>query len=321
MKGQLSGGVLTTLTEALGTNQDNTRTAVNAAVPTLLAALGSAASSRVGARNIQSTLDSFDERVVHDIPQFLSGGGKSLLDIGTSLLGSVFGSGTLLGLSSALRSFAGLDSAKTPSLLGLLTLIMLGTLKSRTQDMGADGLTRLFEGQKQNIANTMPSGLSNTLAGVSGMREATEWVRGAIGSTYEAGRAVVSETAGVTRASAAAGASTLRWALPVLALFIVVGLLWWELGGRSTTPVTALSIGTDRMALLSRQVTDFYRSATDTFSEIKDTASAEAAIPKLRDLSTTLDSLRSSMDQLPADARPKTLRRCSTKSSSTCASS
>jgi hypothetical protein len=46
-------------------------------------------------------------------------------------------------------------------------------------------------------------------------------------------------------------------------------------------------------------------SATDTFAGIKDSSSAEAAIPKLRDLSSKLDSLRGSMDQLPPDARTK----------------
>jgi hypothetical protein len=96
--------------------------------------------------------------------------------------------------------------------------------------------------------------------------------------------------------------------LPLLAVLIVGGLLWWW-GTRSTpqrvAPVAPPTIGTDQIANLTGQVTDFFRTATDTFSGIKDTASAEAAAPKLRELSTRLDTLRGAMNQLPAEARAR----------------
>ena len=302
VKDQLAGGVLAKLPELLGTTQTTANTAVNAAVPMLLAALGSTASSRDGARNLQSTLDSFDPRVLDNIPQSLSGGGKSLLDMGTSFLASLFGGGMVSGLSGILSRFAGIDSGKSSSLLGLLTPIVLGILKNRTQGMGADGLARLLEDQKPNIINAMPSGLSSALQGVQGLGGVADWARGTVGSAYQAGRAVVSETAGTARASAAAGASALRWVLPVLALVIVAGLLWWWIGGMRTPQQTAT---VTQIAGLTGQVSDFFRSATDTFAGIKDTASAEAAVPKLRELSTRLDSMRVAMDQLPADARAR----------------
>jgi hypothetical protein len=304
VKDQLSGGILPKLAETLGANQTTANTAVSAAVPALLAALGSTASTPDGARRLASELGSVDERAVSNIPQSLSGGGASLSDLGTSLLGNLFGSGTLASLSSVLSRFAGLDSGKTSTLLGLLAPIVLGLLKRRTQGQGAEGVTRLLEGQRQNIMNAMPSGLGTALAGIAGMGTLSDWARGTAGSAYQAGRAGVHEAVGTARASAALGASARRWALPVLALLIVAGLLWWWQGGRTTT-VTTTPIGTDQVAVLTGQVSDFFRSATDTFTGIKDTASAEAAIPTLRDLSSRLDSLRGSMDQLPPDARAK----------------
>jgi hypothetical protein len=118
----------------------------------------------------------------------------------------------------------------------------------------------------------------------------------------------VSEAGRTARDAAAAGSSALRWGLPVLAVLIVGALLWWW-GTRSTpprvAPVTSPSIGADQVARLTGQVTDFFRSATDTFTGIKDVASAEAAAPKLRELSTRLDTMRIAMNQLPADARAK----------------
>jgi hypothetical protein len=113
VKDQLAGGVLAKLPEILGTTQTTANTAVSAAVPTLLAALGSNASSRDGARNLQSTLDSFDTRVLNNISQSLSGDGKSFIGIGSSLLSFPFGSGTLSGLGSILSRFTGMDKGES----------------------------------------------------------------------------------------------------------------------------------------------------------------------------------------------------------------
>jgi hypothetical protein len=300
VKNQLAGGVLAKLPELLGTSQTTANTAVNAAVPTLLAALGSTASSRDGARNIQSTLDSFDTRVLDNIPQSLSGGGTSLLNIGTSLLSSLFGSGIVSSLSSILSRFAGIDSGKSSSLLSLLAPIVMGILKNRTQGMGADGLARLLEEQKPNIANAMPSGLRGALQGVQGMGGIADWARSTIGSAYQGGRVAVSETAGTARASAAAGSSVLRWILPVLAVVIVAALLWWWNSSMRVPEQTATAT---LVTSLTGQVNDFFLSATNTFAGIKDAASAEMAVPKLRELSTRLDTMRVAMDQLPVDAR------------------
>jgi hypothetical protein len=303
VKNQLAGGVLAKLPELLGTNQTTANTAVNAAVPMLLAALGSMASSRDGARNIESTLNSFDAGVLNTIPQSISGGGKSLLDMGSSLLASLFGSGMVASLSSILSRYAGMDSGKSASLLSLLAPIVLAVLKNRTQGMAANGLAGLLEDQKQNIVNALPSGLSGALEGVQGLGGIAEWTRGSLGSAYQAGRGAVSETAGAVRASAAPRASALRWVLPVVAAVIIVaGLLWWWNNRMRVPEQTATAT---QITSLTGQVNDFFLSATNTFAGIKDAASAEAAVPRLRELSTRLDGMRVAMDQLPADARSR----------------
>jgi len=63
VQGQLSADVIGKLAGMLGTNSDTTRTAVTAAVPTLLGAFGSVASPRDGASRPASTLDSLDTSV------------------------------------------------------------------------------------------------------------------------------------------------------------------------------------------------------------------------------------------------------------------
>ena len=313
VKDQLGSNGLTRLAETLGTSRDNTSTAVNAAIPTLLTALGSVASTRDGARDLAAAVGSLDDRVLDNLPQSLSGGGRSglnLVDMGTKLLGSLLGGNTLSSLASTLGRSTGMGSGSMSSLLTLLAPVVLGVLKNRTGGMGTDAsaLASLFEGQRQNIVNALPSGLSGQLASVPGMSEAAAWVRGTAGAASQAGRAAVSEAGRTARGAAATGSSALRWALPLLAVLIVGGLLWWW-GTRSTpqqaVPVTPPAIGTDQVTRLTGQVTDFFRTATDTFTGVKDAASAEAAAPKLRELSTRLDTMRVAMNQLPADARAK----------------
>jgi hypothetical protein len=313
VKDQFGGNVLTRLAETLGTSPDNTHTAANAAIPTLLTAFGALASTRDGARNLESAVDGLDNRVLDDLPQSLSGGGRSGLnfgDIGTKLLGSLLGGNALSGLASALGRFTGQGSGTMSSLLTLLAPVVLGVLKNRTQGMGsnANALASLFEGQRQNIVNAMPSGLSDQLASVPGMSGAAAWVHSTAGSAYQSGRAAVSEAGRTARDAAAAGSSALRWGLPLLAVLIVGGLLWWW--GTRSTPQRTVSVppptvSTEQVTRLTGQVTDFFRTATDTFTGITDVASAEAAAPKLRELSTRLDTMRVGMNQLPAEARAR----------------
>jgi hypothetical protein len=312
VKDQLGSNVLTRLAETLGTSPDNTRTAVNAAVPTLLTALGSMASTRDGARDLAAAVGSVDDRVLDNLPQSLSSGGRSgvnLGDMGTKLLGSLLGGNTLSSLASALGRFTGQGGGSVSSLLSLLAPIVLGVLKNRTgAGTDATSLASLFEGQRQNIVQAMPRGLSDQLASVPGMSGAAAWARNTAGAAYQTGRAAMSDASSTARDAVAAGSSALRWVLPVLAVLIVGGLLWWW-GTRSTTqpvvPATPPAAVTDQVARVTGQVTDFFRTATDTFTGVKDAASAEAAAPKLRELSTRLDTMRVAMNQLPADARAK----------------
>jgi hypothetical protein len=323
VKGQLGSNVLTRLAETLGTSPDNTRTAMNAAIPTLLTAFGSAASTRDGARDLAAAVSSLDDRVLDNLPQSLSSDGRSGLnlgDIGTKLLGSLLGGNTLSSLASALGRFTGQGNGAISSLLTLLAPIALGVLKSRTGGMGSDAnaLANLFAGQRQNIISAMPRGLSDQLASVSGMSAAAEWARSTAGVAYQDGRTAVSAAGSTVRDAAAAGSSALRWALPVLAVLVVGALLWWW-GSRSTPPQTAVpvpppqmtapvsppALGTDQVVHMTGQITDFFRAATDTFTGIKDAAAAEAAAPQLRELLTRLDTMRVALNQLPTDARAR----------------
>jgi hypothetical protein len=308
VKGQLSGDMIGKFAEMLGTSPDTTREASNAVVPTLLAAVGKLASAQDGATKLSSALNGLDDNLLGNFAQSLSGK-QSVLDMGTSLLGSLFGNAASSGLAGALSRFTGMSNKTTSSLLGTLAPLALGVVKRYAQDISPGGLTRLFEGQQQNIMNAMPAGLSNLLSNVPGIGALSEWATGAAGAALRGRRTAVSEAEKVSRTAVAAGSSTLRWLIPALAILGLVGLLWWwgvssKTTPRQTSPVPSV---TDQVAGLTTQVTDFFRSATDVFTDMKDAAAAQAAVPKLKDLTVKLDSLRGLIDKLPADAKEKVL--------------
>ena len=90
VQGQLGSNVLTRLAETLGTSPDNTRTAVNAAIPTLLTAFGSVASTRDGARDLAAAVGSLDDRLL-DIGEAAHQSAKSRYALRSDSTGSPLG--------------------------------------------------------------------------------------------------------------------------------------------------------------------------------------------------------------------------------------
>ena len=143
----------------------------------------------------------------------------------------------------------------------------------------------------------MPSGLS--LAGIPGLPDA---------------RAVASRAASGLPA----------WLLPVAGL-AVLGLLGWFFFSPQTEPAPAPEgipaaakpepspvaepgempkvEPTPDAGKLAGELTGLFTSATDTLTNVKDAATAEAAVPKLGDLFPKIDQLKMLWDQLPAGAK------------------
>jgi hypothetical protein len=326
---QLGGDTLSKIGGLLGTPPDQTRTAVSAAVPTLLAGLSQlAGSGGDGARRVAAAVESADESIVGNVSQALSTGGRSMIESGGSMLTSLFGNNMLAGLGNALGRFTGLGSGAITSLLGFLAPTILGILKGRKREMGLDagGLSNLLVGQQKNIASAIPSGLGNLLGSVPGLSTLSglSSAAGRAGeAVYDAGRAAVGAGASAARSATTGATTALRWALPLLGL-VILGLILWAVLGRSAKPdveptarnvrdvavdardATLASVnlaGAEQIATLKDQTTAFFKSTTDAFNGITDAASAEAALPKLRELSTKLDTMKTAVGALPADAK------------------
>lgn len=280
IKDQLSSGVINQLSSLIGESETKTTTAVGAAVPAMLSGLSNLASTGSGAQKLASALSGLDPKILSNLGGMLSGQGGSLVDQGGGLLNSLFGGNILSGVVSALARFAGLGSGSAQKLLSALAPIVLSVLAGRFagKAINPQGLASLFAEQKNNIANAMPSGLS--LADVPGMGTATAAARDAYGAAQEA------------------GSSLPKWLWPVLGLAALALVLWW-LFGRGTTPAVP------DVAKVSSDLTGSFKSVTDSLTGITDAASAEKALPKLKELSTQLDGMKALVDKLPEAGKTK----------------
>jgi hypothetical protein len=273
IKNQLADGSLAQLSSLIGASEGETRSAVGAAVPAVLSALSGMAQGS-GAQKLASAVGHFETGSLNHVSHMLSSQPAAVLEQGNGILNSLFGSGTVAGIVSALSRFAGIGSGSGQKLLGYLMPLVLGAIAARFTGKGANpqGLASLLAEQKTNIANALPSGFS--LADVPG-----------VATTREAARMV--------EAAAKPAADTIwKWLIPVAAIALAALLLWYFLL-RTPTPKAP------DLTQVSTDLTGTFKTLTDSLTGIKDAASAEAAVPKLKELDTKLDGMKALVDKLP----------------------
>ena len=299
IKSQITPDMLGKLAGQIGASESQAKSVVGAAIPTLLSALAGSASQAGGVQKMLSALSGLGS-----VSDMLSG---ASLEKGTGLLGSLLGGSTLSGIVSLLSKFSGLGGETTNKLLGYLMPMVLGGVMSSFKGKAPDaaGLLSLFADNKSAIASAIPSGLS--LANIPGLNNASEAVRSA---AETAGR-----TVGRAAESATEAVSPLKYLFPLLALAAVLGGLWWFFNQKPAvvppaakppivvTPkapeVTVPSIPTEAVKLGS-DLSGWFTSLTGSLGGITDAATAEAALPKLKDAVSQLDSAKSVFDKLPA---------------------
>ena len=298
---QFSGDTMDKLSGMLGADRSTVSTAISAAIPSMLAGVFGMASDDDGARKLSTTLSSVDTNTAGDFMRSLGGDTGSMVQKGSNLLGSLFGGNTRSGLVDSISRFSGLGSSATGSLLSFLAPMILGKLATVWKSMGGgtSALTSLFADQKQNIANAIPSGFS--LGSIPGLGS----ISSALGAVGSAASAAGSSVAGASRRAAANVERTSRsgfgW-LAAVAAALVIGVIVWNV----RRPEEPLRSPTSIMPNVD-QVTTTFRGALnslgDSFAGIKDAASANAAVPKLRELNAELDELQSSFNALPESGR------------------
>lgn len=297
IKSQITPDMLGKLAGQIGASESQAKSMVGASIPTLLSALAGSASQAGGVQKMLSALSGLGS-----MSDMLSG---ASLEKGSGLLGSLLGGSTLSGIVSLLSKFSGLGEETTNKLLGYLMPMVLGGVMSSFKGKAPDaaGLLSLFADNKSAIASAIPSGLS--LANIPGLNNASEAVRSA---AETAGR-----TVGRAAESASDAASPLKFLLPLLGIAAALGGLWWFFNQAPAVKVPAVAAPKlPEVAMpaipkvpaeavkLGSDLSGWFTSLTGSLSGITDAATAEAALPQLKDAVSQLDSAKSVFDSLPA---------------------
>ena len=168
ISGYLTPETIGKLAALTGLDSSLAQRAVAAAVPSMLSGLADVAAKPGGARQLANAVA--DQPA--DILSNLASGSAQTAERGTGVLSSLLGGGAFAMLVSAVAKFAGIREGSVRTMMGLLTPVIMGVLgqKQRAGNLDVNGLARMLTGQKDQIAEAMPSGLSRLLES-SGLRE------------------------------------------------------------------------------------------------------------------------------------------------------
>jgi Bacterial protein of unknown function (DUF937) len=265
------------MSSVLGETQDRTRSGIHASVPGILSGFRQAASTPDGAERLSSQIDAADEGALTNMSNVFGAGGSSAIERGSEMLSSILGGTGLLDLANKVSLSSGLPGKSVMTLLGALAPMVLGILKreQNTRGLGFAGLTRLLSGQPAaEEAYTAP--------------RVTD-------------RDVPTDTYGAPERR-----RSLSWVLPLIILAFLIGLIWHYASrpSSSSMPGAAVHAGTGpEIDQVRNQLGEDQQSALGILRSIQDPASAQAAVPKLKELNTRLDDTRETFDNLPADSK------------------
>jgi len=290
------------IASSLGLNETATQKAIVAAVPALLAALISYVSKPHGATKLNDVLKKQEPGVLSSLANAIGGSGqKAVIDQGSSVLTSLLGKKILSGLSSAVGQYAGIGESGSKSLMGLLGPMVLGVLGHEQRDRGLDasGLANLLTSQKDTIQAALPSGFSKYLSQA-----------GILDDVTSAATMAVSRTERST-------SSSWTWWLWALAL-IVIAFIAWRLfstphqiaeapSPQVEAPYTSMLQKLKGMKVgdvdIGEVATSAVNNVQSSLQDVKDEATAQAALPKLNEAAAQFDQLTGLLGQMSPETR------------------
>jgi hypothetical protein len=247
---QLVGG----LARALGINEAVAQKLVAAAVPAILASLGTAAAAPGGAQKVSDAVSMSDPDILTKLSGAITGGNTRFLNEGGTLLSGLLGGGGLSSLTGALSQFSGAPQPATQALLGTVTHATVGTIGQQDPSNWSDpsAILSMLNSQKSAISAALPPELSRAL-GASGLLAglgaaaagATQTAASTVSSAASAASSTASSAASSAARSAEAAARTAQtaasriptppaprssgfpmWAI-ILIVIVVLLAIWW----------------------------------------------------------------------------------------------
>jgi hypothetical protein len=299
------------IASALGLDRNNTQTAIGAAVPGLLAGLCGVAAQPGGAQKLVDAVRQ-QTSALGNFASMIGGANRSsLIEKGSQMVSSLLGGREQTALAEAVGKYGGLGQSASGSLLGMLAPVVMGTIGKQqgTRSLNGGSIASLLSSQKDNIAAALPSGFANLLGGTGLLDSLGAVARTSTAAAGQAARVTTSAAraigdTGQRAAGPSASPTWFYWLIAALGIAIVLIYLFAkpteEVVQRGVPTIPNLTVGG---LDIGKQVTDSITNLRTTLSGITDTASAQAALPKLREVTSQIDKVDGMVGQLSAEQR------------------
>ncbi len=164
----LGGSNMGQLANAIGADQGKTQTAVQAALPAILAGMNRNTNNSQGAQSLANALDrDHDGSLLDNLSGFLSGGmGGTKAADGAGILGHILGGQTNT-VEQGVAKASGLDKAQVAKLMMTLAPIVMAALAKRKRQSNLDstGLSGILGAESQAARQAAPDGILGHLSG------------------------------------------------------------------------------------------------------------------------------------------------------------
>lgn len=175
LRSQLSGDTVNEISRRIGADPQQTKTAIDGAIPVLLAALGKEAADPDRRTGLQQAIrEDHDGSVIDNLQAYLNGQMSGRSTDGQGIVNHVLGN-RQQPAAQALAGKSGLDLSTIMSLLPLLAPIVMGMIgkKERTGGLSFDNIADALGGDTQRAANDSPD-IGDLLGSVLGGEQSGE---------------------------------------------------------------------------------------------------------------------------------------------------
>jgi hypothetical protein len=233
-----------TLARAVGVNEAVAQKLVTAAVPAVLAALGTAAAAPGGAQKVSDAISNSDPDLLTKLSGALTSGNPQLLHEGGNLLGGLLGGGGLASLAGALSQYSGAPQSAAQPLIGAVTHATIGTIGQQDPSNWSDpsAIISMFNSQKNAIAAALPSEVSRALAGsglLASLGGAATAAAERATSTVSSAASAASSTASTAARSAQTASSSSgfpMWAIILIVIVVLLAIYWFVTRSQEPQP-------------------------------------------------------------------------------------
>ncbi len=318
----LTPDMIAKIASAIGLDRSVAQKAIGGAVPALLSSLTDAATTPGGMRQLSSMLAQ-QSGSLEGLKNVIGGPDqKTLAERGSSMLSGLFGGGVLDTMAQSIGKFAGINESASKSLLGMLGPVVFGALGQQQRSAGLDtnGVASLLASQKDQIVSAIPPGLADQLSSAGLIDRAEGSLRGAAAAGSRIAGASERTIGGTGRtASATTSNASSQWPYWLAALVVLGGLGWYLIGRpgdekvaempRPTTAQPEATVGVAPSNLtvggvnLANQVNSSVGALRSVLPGITDAASAELALPKIREATAQLNDVNARAANLTPEGK------------------